>query len=257
MLQPRLPLTGVSRALRARNPERVSKESPEVFRLRGPKTVRNSLETISGVSKQSESFSRLRRLRLFRTLFGPRGRSRKTSGDFVETLSGFWAWRARETPASLKGAATAASPRIALFSDSFGSKLRNHYLMLEIGRMQSEHMAASAATATPTTAAGHSTFWLPRMMCALWKKLQSALHTRLLWELIFQLHAHLLHKQFLKLFPKYLCNRFGIWPHSNQALQLPLLATSKKSLLTSFLRRGPRWGTTFLLGLIKIREKRV
>ena len=59
-LQPRPPLTGVSRALRARNPERVSKVSPGAFRPRGPKSVRNSLKTVSGVSKQT--VSRLRRL---------------------------------------------------------------------------------------------------------------------------------------------------------------------------------------------------
>ena len=37
----------VSRALPARNPERVSKESFGAFRPRGPKSVRNSLETVS------------------------------------------------------------------------------------------------------------------------------------------------------------------------------------------------------------------
>ena len=35
----------------ARNPERVSKESPGAFRPQGPKSVRNSLETVSRVSK--------------------------------------------------------------------------------------------------------------------------------------------------------------------------------------------------------------
>ena len=44
VLQPRPPLTGVSRALWAQNPERVSKESPGAFQPRGPKSVRNSLE---------------------------------------------------------------------------------------------------------------------------------------------------------------------------------------------------------------------
>ena len=66
--------------------------------LRGPKSVRNSLETVSRVSKQS--LLRLRRKetvsRLFRTLFGPRGW--KAPGDSLETLSGFRARWARETP---------------------------------------------------------------------------------------------------------------------------------------------------------------
>ena len=78
-LQPRPPLTGVSRALRARNPERVSKESiSRGLPARGPKSVRNSLETDCFETLESQTVSRL-----FRTVFGPRGR--KASGDSLET----------------------------------------------------------------------------------------------------------------------------------------------------------------------------
>ena len=73
-LQPRPPLTGVSQALLARNPERVSKESPGAGRPRGPKSVRNSLEPVCF------------------------GQFLDSGGDSFETLSGFRAWRARETP---------------------------------------------------------------------------------------------------------------------------------------------------------------
>ena len=59
-LRPRPPLTRVSRALRARNPKKSPRESPGAFRPRGRKSVRNSLKTISGVSK--ETVLRLRRL---------------------------------------------------------------------------------------------------------------------------------------------------------------------------------------------------
>ena len=71
-LQPRPPLTGVSRPLRARNPERVSKESPGAFR---PKSVQNSLETVSGVSKQP-----IWRLRSTSWTLGPEG-PRRLFGD--------------------------------------------------------------------------------------------------------------------------------------------------------------------------------
>ena len=90
MLQPRPPLTGVSRALRARNPERVSKESPGAGKC--PKQSQNSLRSLKiDCFETPETVSRL-----FRTLFGPRGR--KAPGDSFETLSGFRARRARETP---------------------------------------------------------------------------------------------------------------------------------------------------------------
>ena len=72
-LQPRPPLTGVSRALRARNPERVSKESPKS--LPGPSGpgVQKVSETVSKQSPESQN-------RLFRD-----------SGDCFETVSDtFW-----------------------------------------------------------------------------------------------------------------------------------------------------------------------
>ena len=89
VLQPRPPLTGVSRALRARNPERVTKKSPGAFRPRATKSVRNSLATVSGVSKQSI----LRLGRLFWDCFGHfLFRPRET------LLWLFRGFRARETP---------------------------------------------------------------------------------------------------------------------------------------------------------------
>ena len=72
-------LIGVSRALQARNPERVSKESPGAFRPWGPKSVRNSLETVSGVSKQSI-------LRLRKGVFR-RG--------FLQNVLLSWLWRSK------------------------------------------------------------------------------------------------------------------------------------------------------------------
>ena len=57
-----------------------------------PKQSRNSLRSLKTVYFETpETVSRL-----FRTLFGPRGR--KAPGDSFETLSGFRARRARETP---------------------------------------------------------------------------------------------------------------------------------------------------------------
>ena len=84
-------LTRASRALRAGNPERVSKESP------GP-GVQKVSETVSKQSPESRNrllnFETLETVsRLFRTLFGPRGR--EAPGDSLETLSGF---RARRVP---------------------------------------------------------------------------------------------------------------------------------------------------------------
>ena len=65
-LQPRPPLTGVSRAVRARNPERVSKESPGAG-------IQKVSETVSKQSPESQN-------RLFRD-----------SGDCFETVSDtFW-----------------------------------------------------------------------------------------------------------------------------------------------------------------------
>ena len=60
------PLTGVSRALRARNPERVSRDRSK----KCPKQSQNSLRSLKTVYFETpETVSRL-----FRTLFGPRGR---------------------------------------------------------------------------------------------------------------------------------------------------------------------------------------
>ena len=86
---PARPLTGVSRALRARNPERVSKESPALGSKKFPKQSRNSLRSLKIDCFETPETV----LRLFRTLLGPR--TRKAPGDSFETLSGF---RARETP---------------------------------------------------------------------------------------------------------------------------------------------------------------
>ena len=77
-------------------PKKSQKESPGAFRPRGPKSVRNSLETVSGVSKTVYFEAPETVSRLFRTLFGRRGR--KAPGDSFETLLGFRARRARETP---------------------------------------------------------------------------------------------------------------------------------------------------------------
>ena len=91
-LQPRPPLTGVSRALRARNPERVSKGLPAPGSKKCPKQSRNSLQSLKiDCFETPETVSRL-----FRTLSGPWGR--KAPGDSFETLSGLRARRARETP---------------------------------------------------------------------------------------------------------------------------------------------------------------
>ena len=101
-LQPRPPLTGVSRALRARNPERVSKES------------KNSLRSLKiDCFETPETVSRL-----FRALFGPRGR--KAPGDSLETLSGFRARRARETPVTGgRGCGALSFRRATLWKASF------------------------------------------------------------------------------------------------------------------------------------------
>ena len=57
-----------------------------------PKQSQNSLRSLKTVYCETpETVSRL-----FRTLFGRRGR--KGPGDSFETVSGFWARRARETP---------------------------------------------------------------------------------------------------------------------------------------------------------------
>ena len=79
-LQPRSPLTGVSRTLR--NPERVSKQSPRAFWPGGskkcPKQSQNSLRRLETVYFETPETV----LRLFRTLFGPRaGRPRRLFGD--------------------------------------------------------------------------------------------------------------------------------------------------------------------------------
>ena len=76
-------------------PEESPKESRGVFRPRGPENVRNSVGRVSGVSKNV-----LRLQRLFRDCFGHfldpgAGRPRET---LWETLRGFRARRARETP---------------------------------------------------------------------------------------------------------------------------------------------------------------
>ena len=60
VLGSRPPLTGVSRALRARNPQKVSKSVSQGLPGQGPKKCPKSLERVSGVSKQS--LVRLRRL---------------------------------------------------------------------------------------------------------------------------------------------------------------------------------------------------
>ena len=90
----------VSRALRAQNPERVSKKSPGAGSKKCPKQSRNSLRSLKiDCFETPETVS---------DTFEPRGR--KAPGDSLETLSGFWARRARETPvrggrgvATLKG----------------------------------------------------------------------------------------------------------------------------------------------------------
>ena len=81
------------------NPARPLQESPGPSgpgipkeSQKSPKQPRNSLRSLKTVYFETpETVSRL-----FRTLFGPRGR--KAPGDSFETLSGFRARRARETP---------------------------------------------------------------------------------------------------------------------------------------------------------------
>ena len=76
---------GVSRALRARNPQKSPRESPWAFRPRSRKSVRNSLKTVSGVSKQC-LLTPEPVLRLFGHFFDPgAGRPRET---LSETLGG-------------------------------------------------------------------------------------------------------------------------------------------------------------------------
>ena len=77
----RRPFTGVSRALRARNPEKVRKKS------------RKSLEKVW--KKSWKGPERLFR-DFFQTLWGVPGP--EAPGDFLQTFSGFRARRARETP---------------------------------------------------------------------------------------------------------------------------------------------------------------
>ena len=62
----------------------------------GPKSVRDRLEKVSRVSKQSILTLRKLFRDCFGHFFGPRGR--KATGDSLVTLSGLWARRARETP---------------------------------------------------------------------------------------------------------------------------------------------------------------
>ena len=76
-------------ALRARNPERVSRAPGS---KKCPKQSQTSLRSVETVYVETPETV----LRLFRTLFGLRGRT--APGDSVETLSGFRARRARETP---------------------------------------------------------------------------------------------------------------------------------------------------------------
>ena len=72
--------------------KRVSRGLPAPESKKCPKQSRNSLRSLKTVYFESpETVSRL-----FRTLFGPR--DREALGDSFETLSGFWARRARETP---------------------------------------------------------------------------------------------------------------------------------------------------------------
>ena len=92
VLQPSWPLTGVIRALRARNPKKVEKKLPGPF---GP-AVQKGRKKVENESKTTffRLFSTF--FRLFFNLFltpGPRG-----PGNFFSTFLGFRARRARMTP---------------------------------------------------------------------------------------------------------------------------------------------------------------
>ena len=97
ILQPRLPVTGVSCALPTRNHKRVSRESrglPAPASKKCSKQLRpqNSLRSL----KKDRFETPETVLTLFRTLFGPW--NWKAPGHSLETLSGFRARWARETP---------------------------------------------------------------------------------------------------------------------------------------------------------------
>ena len=102
-LRPRPPLTGVSKALRAQNPPKVSERvDPGAVRPRGRKSVRTSLKTVAGVPKETV----LRLQRLFWDCFGPFFRPRGRL--FRRLLGGLrarraWDW---ETPGQLQGLKT-------------------------------------------------------------------------------------------------------------------------------------------------------
>ena len=90
-LRTRPPLTEVSRALRARNAEKISKMSPGLQPRdpeKSPKSLGDSPKSLRRVSK--ESFSET-----FLGLFGVPGP--EAPGDIFETFSAFRARRARET----------------------------------------------------------------------------------------------------------------------------------------------------------------
>ena len=72
--------------------QRVSWGLPAPGSKKCPKQSRNSLRSLKTVYFETPETAS----RLFRTVFGPRGR--KAPGDSLETLSGFRARRARETP---------------------------------------------------------------------------------------------------------------------------------------------------------------
>ena len=90
----RPPLRGVFRG----NPRRVSERVSRAFRPRGPKSVRNSLGRVSGVSKNC--FETPETLpRLLRKLFGPRGRKAPEDVLFQRLFGDSGnSRRARETP---------------------------------------------------------------------------------------------------------------------------------------------------------------
>ena len=100
-----------------RNPERVSKESPGPSgpgAQKCPQQSRNSLRSLETVYLETlETVSRL-----FRTLFGLRGLP--APGESLETLSGFRAWTARETPVKASRGCNPEDP----FLGHFGSEQR-------------------------------------------------------------------------------------------------------------------------------------
>ena len=93
----RPPLTGVSRALRSRNAEKVSKMSPGACGLDPEKVSKKSRDSPKVLSRYfPETLQRLPRLspRLWRCLWGPRPEAPR---EIFETFSAFRARRARET----------------------------------------------------------------------------------------------------------------------------------------------------------------